>query len=102
MGKDELYGEGGGDTLYGNAGADTLDGGSHDDILEGGTGADTYVFRSGDGADKIRGEGAETILVDGNEVVVVNKLIFKDAMGGGDFTFSRNDADDGRCHRGRC
>ena len=89
---DNLYGGGGSDELYGEAGADTLEGGEGTDILEGGAGADTYVFRSGDGADTISGEDAETILVDGNNVVVVNRLTFKDAMGFDDFTFSR-DAD---------
>ena len=93
-GDDMLYGGRQGDTLRGEAGADTLEGGKGTDILEGGAGADTYVFRSGDGADTIRGEDAETILVDGNNVVVVNRLTFKDATGFGDFSFSRNDAND--------
>ena len=91
-GEDTLYGHKGDDTLEGGIGADTLEGGTGADTLEGGAGADTYVFRSGWGADTISGEGAETILVDGNDVVVVNKLTFKDAMGFDDFTFSR-DAD---------
>ena len=91
---DLLLGLRGDDTLRGLAGADTLEGGKGTDTLEGGAGADTYVFSVGDGADTISGEDADTILVDGNDVVVVNRLTFKDATGFGDFSFSRNDAND--------
>ena len=84
---DELYGDRGTDTLYGEAGTDTLTGGTSNDILEGGAGADTYVFRSGEGADTIRGD-------ENDATGAVNELHFRDATGFDSFSFSRNDAGD--------
>jgi serralysin len=61
-GNDTLAGDGGNDTLSGSGGRDSLDGGSGADELAGGAGADTlvggadadsFVFRPGDGADRI-------------------------------------------------
>ncbi|MDF1722629.1 MAG: calcium-binding protein [Minwuia sp.] len=52
-GTDMLAGEAGDDVLAGEAGADTLDGGLGDDTLLGGIDNDVYVFRSGDGFDRI-------------------------------------------------
>lgn len=48
-----LEGRGGDDRLSGGDGDDTLDGGPGDDILAGGAGADEFVFRRGDGADRV-------------------------------------------------
>ncbi|RZA16246.1 MAG: calcium-binding protein, partial [Proteobacteria bacterium] len=51
---DDLRGGVGNDTLNGgNGGDDTLTGGTGNDVLDGGIGSDTYVFDSGDGADRI-------------------------------------------------
>ncbi len=72
-GDDILYGEGGNDTLYGNNGkdklygedgSDTLVGGESDDYLNGGYGADTYLFRKGDGIDTIEEYDSNTKNVD--------------------------------------
>lgn len=60
-GDDMLWGGNGNDTLIGDAsdvavvshGNDTLDGGNGDDLLYGGDGADTYIFRSGHGHDRV-------------------------------------------------
>ncbi len=52
-GKDTLYGGGGRDYLIGGRGNDTLDGGKDNDILIGGEGFDTYIWKTGDGDDKI-------------------------------------------------
>ena len=62
LGDDTIDGLDGNDILIGGAGIDDLDGGNGDDRLDGGTGndelngragADTYVFNSGYGADRI-------------------------------------------------
>lgn len=63
-GADEIRGGGGADVLRGGDGDDTLIGGAGDDVIEGGAGADvmggegaeaggadTYIFRAGDGHD---------------------------------------------------
>ena len=50
---DRMAGLEGDDSLFGGAGADRLIGGRGDDVLIGGEGQDTYVFRLGDGVDKI-------------------------------------------------
>lgn len=61
-GDDRLYGEGGNDVLEGLAGDDYLEGGRGDDTLFGGPGSDTlagglgydsYIWRKGDGSDRI-------------------------------------------------
>ena len=86
-GEDHLYGEAGSDHLYGGGDNDELYGGAGTDTLEGGAGADAYVFRSGGGADTVRGD-------ENDAIGTVNKLHFRDAAGAGDFSFSRNDAGD--------
>lgn len=48
-----LTGTNGDDTLLGSRYADTLEGGLGDDVLDGGLGIDTYVWRPGDGNDRI-------------------------------------------------
>ncbi|WP_343206895.1 hypothetical protein [Azospirillum picis] len=52
-GNDTLIGGDSGDGLFGGNGNDRLEGGSGKDMLIGGTGADIFVFRQGDGADRI-------------------------------------------------
>ena len=54
---DVLEGNAGDDTLYGDAGRDTLIGGTGSDTLRGGDGSDTYLFRRGDGLDRIQEYG---------------------------------------------
>lgn len=48
-----LVGNSGNNTLWGLEGDDVLDGGKGNDILRGGAGADTFVFRTGHGVDRI-------------------------------------------------
>jgi Ca2+-binding RTX toxin-like protein len=52
-GNDTLLGGNGADLLDGGLGADLLDGGTGDDLLLGGRGGDTYLYRTGDGTDRI-------------------------------------------------
>lgn len=52
-GNDRLMGETGIDTLSGGAGDDWLDGGKGTDTLTGGTNADSFIFRNGDGQDRV-------------------------------------------------
>ncbi|MEM8914706.1 MAG: calcium-binding protein, partial [Pseudomonadota bacterium] len=54
-GNDTLDGGAGADTLDGGVGRDTLIGGEGDDSLGYGDGNDTYVYRLGDGVDRISG-----------------------------------------------
>ncbi len=53
-GRDLLIGGAGDDNLKGDGGRDTLDGGSGDDTLWGGSRDDVFIFREGDGHDRIR------------------------------------------------
>ncbi len=53
LGNDMIHGGEGNDRLYGNAGFDTIEGGAGDDILFGGFNADNFVFKPGDGNDRI-------------------------------------------------
>ena len=52
-GDDRLYGGLGADRLYGGTGSDHLEGGPGADLLAGGEGDDLYLFRVGDGADRL-------------------------------------------------
>ena len=52
-GNDELLGMVGNDRLYGGAGNDRLTGGLGDDYLQAGSGDDHYIYRAGDGNDRI-------------------------------------------------
>ena len=60
-GDDTIYGGAGFDTINGGANDDTIDGGADDDFLQGNTGADTYIFRVGDGTDVITDEAGDTM-----------------------------------------
>jgi Ca2+-binding RTX toxin-like protein len=66
-GADRLNGNAGNDTLVGDSGSDALNGGAGDDLLSGGLGRDYFIFRAGDGHDKItdftaEGTGQDLIL----------------------------------------
>ena len=52
-GNDSLSGGSGIDTLYGGTGNDTLWGGAGNDFLYGGDGNDTFIYKPGEGTDKI-------------------------------------------------
>lgn len=54
-GNDTLLGGSGADHLYGGTGADLLNGGTGNDTMAGGAGIDTFVFKTGDGHDRITG-----------------------------------------------
>jgi Ca2+-binding RTX toxin-like protein len=61
-GSDLLQGAAGNDWLTSEAGHDTLDGGTGDDTLNGGgLDADTFVFRPGDGHDKLNVQALDTV-----------------------------------------
>jgi Ca2+-binding RTX toxin-like protein len=54
-------------TIYGFDGNDTITSGTGDDVLEGGKGNDTYVYRRGDGFDKIvvnKVPGSSSVYID--------------------------------------
>ncbi len=52
-GADALFGDDGDDELNGQSGADVLDGGRGQDVTMGGDGNDWYLYRRGDGHDRI-------------------------------------------------
>ena len=58
-GNDNLYGGKGKDWLYGDKGKDHIEGGKGHDKMWGGDDCDTFVFRDGDGKDKILDFNAE-------------------------------------------
>ncbi len=62
-GNNVLYGTVAGDLLLGRAGQDTLHGLAGNDVLQGGGGYDSYVFRRGDGVDKLLDEEGLSKLV---------------------------------------
>ncbi|MBN2653562.1 MAG: hypothetical protein JXR79_00400 [Nitrospirae bacterium] len=84
-GADELNGGLGNDVIYGGTANDTLIGGAGADILIGGTGFDTYIYRSGDGNDRIYdddGFGRIVILSqDGSESEYAIGTFYKDENG---------------------
>ena len=55
----EFTGTDEGETLEGSVGDDVLSGGKGDDVLRGGRGSDTYLWRVGDGNDRIEDERTE-------------------------------------------
>ncbi len=61
---DTLIGNSARNLLFGNGGNDTLEGNGGNDVLRGGAGRDTYVWRTGDGRDRIdeqRSAGVDAI-----------------------------------------
>jgi Ca2+-binding RTX toxin-like protein len=81
-----LNGKGGTDTLRGGAGDDILVGGIRNDVLTGGAGADTFVFKLGDGIDTIRDFNAAP---GGDHLVIVAPAIDEFS----DLTFTQLGAD---------
>lgn len=71
-GADTITGAGGNDHIHGDSGADILKGGTGNDTLNGGDGIDTYVINSGDGHD--------TIIDDGNNLLKINGEIFSGVL----------------------
>ncbi|MFN9173937.1 MAG: hypothetical protein ACK58N_05330 [Synechocystis sp.] len=78
-GNDQLFGQGGVDKLYGEGGNDFLDGGKGLDFLYGGSGADAFVWRSGDGTDRIMDFNSTE-----GDLFVIDKISF------GSLTFNGN------------
>lgn len=65
----------GDDEITGTSVADTLDGGRGDDLLDGGLGNDTYIYRTGDGDDRIADTGTsaqDRLVLD----IAVNELVY--------------------------
>lgn len=74
-GDDVLIGSAGGDKLVGGAGADILIGGTgFTDVLSGGAGDDTYVFKTGDGIDKIVGESESDVNGDDDGKIIYDGI----------------------------
>ena len=66
---EKISGLAGNDSITAKAGDDTIVGGEGDDILDGGWGANTYIFKSGDGRDFIK-----------SHVGANDRIIFDDAI----------------------
>lgn len=91
---DTLYGDAGDDTLRGGAGNDILSGGTGNDSLEGGAGNDTYLFRRGDGTDRISDYDAAGPAIDTVQFLDYNQRdITKIARSGNDLIVSFADRD---------
>lgn len=75
FGQDALYGDAGNDYLYGGIGEDTLIGGTDDDRLYGEAGADTYIFRLGDGQDVIQEKNGTDRIVFGESIKVEDIVV---------------------------
>lgn len=75
-GADSLNGGTENDLILGGAGNDTLEGDAGDDILFGEAGADIFVYRTGDGADRINDftVGVDRIRVSGTGVTSFSQL----------------------------
>jgi len=66
-GDDHLAGDAGDDRLWGGSGNDTLHGGAGRDLLTGQSGHDRYVFRPGDGVDRLSdSHGSNVLLLPGH------------------------------------
>ena len=80
-GNDKLYGEAGNDKIYGGSGNDSLWGGAGNDKLYGGAGKDVFVYKPGEGTDKIfdyeSGDMLQILKADGNKGGSFDKAIFK-------------------------
>lgn len=66
-GDDQLVGDAGDDRLWGGSGNDTLHGGAGRDLLSGQSGPDRYVFRPGDGVERLSDtHGSNVLLLPGH------------------------------------
>ena len=87
-----LVGGDGNDCISGGAGADTLWGGAGNDTLTGGAGDDVFIYKPGEGADKIVGyESGELIeIMDGEfSSAVFNKNTLTLSIGGGSLVLNK-------------
>jgi Ca2+-binding RTX toxin-like protein len=82
-GDDTLVGGAGQDALIGDLGNDVLDGGADNDILTGGAGADIFVFRNGDGQDRITDfrTGIDQIDISATGLFAFSQLVLSDTSG---------------------
>lgn len=85
-GRDRLFGGDGNDDVFGGKGRDKVFGGAGDDRLSGGSDADRFVFRKGDGHDRIVDFG-----IGGNDIVDLSR--HKGVASFDDLTFSRIDGE---------
>ena len=87
-GNDKLYGNAGNDKLYGGKGNDSLWGGAGNDSLYGGDGKDTFIYKPGEGTDKIfdysKGDMLKILKSNGKEGGSFTKATFSK----GDLTLS--------------
>ncbi len=74
QGDDHLDGGDGDDRIYGHAGNDEVSGGAGDDRLYGGNGDDLFIYRTGEGNDRIDGSrgAADTIRLDVDDGWILN------------------------------
>ena len=77
-GNDSILGGAGNDRLYGQKGNDTLWGGAGNDSLWGGSGNDTFIYKAGEGTDKIFDYQSGDML----------KILKSNGASGGNFTKS--------------
>jgi len=94
-GNDCLFGGSGNDQLRGGDGNDILDGGLGNDQLFGGEGDDVFVFRIGDGNDKIRAfeDGVDLINIE-DEQIDFSDLSISNSNNGAVISFSAADIKD--------
>ena len=79
-GNDSIVGNAGADKLYGQKGNDTLWGGAGNDSLWGGDGNNTFIFRAGEGTDRI---------FDFDDDDDMLRILKSDGSAGGKFTGSK-------------
>ena len=78
-GNDKLYGQAGNDKLRGGKGNDSLWGGAGNDSLWGNSGNDTFIYKAGEGTDKIFDYSSGDML----------KILKSDGSAGGKYTKSK-------------
>jgi Ca2+-binding RTX toxin-like protein len=81
--KAAYHGTEGDDGLTGTAGADVFDGGSGNDTLDGSTGSDVYLYKRGDGSDRIidydAGDGSVDVIRFDSSIAVADISVTRDA-----------------------
>ncbi|MBE1284778.1 MAG: hypothetical protein GJ676_15820 [Rhodobacteraceae bacterium] len=94
--RDTLKGDAGNDTLNGGRGRDLLDGGTGTDGLTGGLGRDLFIFRDGDGTDRIHDFELGRDRIDlRRSTFEANDLIFIQKTGYTEVTFAGDTSADG-------